>query len=193
MPVEFRTYLARECVTFRTTGERFGGLSNMAPGYPLEVNGVAIRTSEALYQLCRFPHQPDVQRIIVEEASPMTAKMKSKPYRGDSRQDWDSVRVRVMRWCLRVKLVQNWSKFGELLVATEAKPIVEDSRKDDFWGAKPTDTGTLIGRNVLGRLLMELREIVRSEPQTLVCLEPPAIADCLLFGEPIRGIMRGGH
>src|SRR2546426_7568195 len=39
--------------------------------------------------------------------------------------------------------------------------IVEDSRKDDFWGAKASDEGTLVGMNVLGRLLMELREDLR--------------------------------
>ena len=63
-----------------------------------------------------------------------------------------------MRWCLRVKLAQNWQNFAELLLTTEECPIVEESGKNDFWGAKPLENGTLVGRNVLGRLLMELRE-----------------------------------
>jgi ribA/ribD-fused uncharacterized protein len=108
----------------------------MAPGFPLKVNGVLIRTSEALYQACRFPHLPKVQRLIIDEGSPMTAKMKSKSYRSQSRPDWDAVRVRIMRWCLRVKLAQHWETFSRLLLATGDQPIVEDSRKDDFWGAK---------------------------------------------------------
>jgi predicted NAD-dependent protein-ADP-ribosyltransferase YbiA (DUF1768 family) len=55
---------------------------------------------------------PDFQRMVIDETSPMTAKMKSKPYRKDSRPDWEDVRVQVMRWCLRVKLAQNWETFS---------------------------------------------------------------------------------
>ena len=130
----------------------------MAAGFPFEVNGVRIPSSEALYQACRFPHMPEVQRLIISQRSPMTAKMRSKPHRKNSRSDWNQVRVPVMRWCLRVKLAQNWQKFAELLLTTEERPIVEESGKNDFWGAKPLENGTLVGRNVLGRLLMELRE-----------------------------------
>jgi type I restriction enzyme S subunit len=35
--------------------------------------------------------------------------MRSKPFRKDSRPDWDAVRVKIMRWSLRVKLTQNWN------------------------------------------------------------------------------------
>src|ERR1043165_4533284 len=103
-----RTYLRTQCISFRKTDEAFGGLSNMAPGYPVRVNGVRIFTVEALYQACRFPHLPEVQQLIIGQHSPMTAKMVSKPYREDSRPDWDRVRVKVMRWCLRMKLTQHW-------------------------------------------------------------------------------------
>src|SRR5262245_52754392 len=132
---EPRTYLRAECVVFRKTNEAFGGLSNMAPGFPVRINGVLVYTIEALYQACRYPHRPEIQQLIIGQHSPMTAKMVSKPYRKDSRQDWNRVRVKVMRWCLRVKLAQHLSKFSQILLATEARPIVEDSRKDDFWGA----------------------------------------------------------
>ncbi|MEZ5594131.1 MAG: NADAR family protein, partial [Gammaproteobacteria bacterium] len=181
-----RTYERASSVVFLKTNEAFGGLSNMAGGFPLRVNGVRILTSEALYQACRFPHLPDVQRLIIEQRSPMTAKMKSKPHRSNSRRDWFQVRVKIMRWCLRVKLAQNWRKFSELLLETGDRPIVEQSRKDDFWGAKPVDDGTLVGMNVLGRLLMELREAVKAETRETLCfVEPLAIPDFLLGGEPI--------
>src|SRR5581483_637496 len=117
-----------------------------------------------------------VQRLIIGQTSPMTAKMKSKPHRKDSRPDWDRVRVKVMRWCLRVKLAQNWAKFSELLLRTGDRPIVEESRRDEFWGAKPVDEQTLVGRNVLGRLLMELRETFKSEGHgAFRIVEPPDI------------------
>lgn len=184
-----RTYDRSGSIVFLKTNERFGGLSNMAPGFPLRVNGVRIRTSEALYQACRFPHMPEVQQLIISENSPMTAKMRSKPYRRVSRHDWDFVRVKIMRWCLRVKLAQNWGEFGGLLLATGDRPIVEQSRKDDFWGAKVTDEVTLVGMNVLGRLLMELREQLRSdESGSLRFIEPLAISEFLLFGRPIEAV-----
>ncbi|HYC36289.1 MAG TPA: NADAR domain-containing protein [Usitatibacter sp.] len=185
---QVRTYSRSESVVFLKTDEPFGGLSNMAGGYPIRVNGIRILTSEALYQACRFPYLPDVQRMIIGENSPMTAKMRSKPHRKDSRRDWDHVRVRIMRWCLRMKLASNWSAFSELLLRTGDRPIVEQSRKDDFWGAKPVGDGsTLVGMNVLGRLLMELREQVKEHGRdAFLRVELPGIPDFQLLGRPIE-------
>lgn len=186
-----RTYVRSEVVVVYKTKESFGGLSNMASGYPLHINGVRILTSEALYQACRFPHIPDVQREIIGQHSPMTAKMKSKPHRKDSRLDWGEVRYKVMRWCLRVKLAQNYEEFGRLLLATRDRPIVEQSRKDDYWGAKLSDeTGDiLIGQNVLGRLLMELRKKLKDDADGALKTVPPlGIPDFLLLGKPIETV-----
>ncbi len=183
-----RTYSRKDSVVFLKTDAPFGGLSNMAGGYPIHVNGVRILTSEALYQVCRFPHLPDVQKLIIGQVSPMTAKMRSKPYRKDSRPDWDQVRVRIMRWSLRMKLANNWNTFSALLLKTGERPIVEESRKDDFWGAKVVDDGdTLVGMNVLGRLLMELREQVKQQGRDAALdIAPPDIPQFLLFGRPIE-------
>jgi type I restriction enzyme S subunit len=161
----------------------------MAGGFSLQVNGIRVRTSEALYQACRFPHLPELQSLIIEQRSPMTAKMKGKPHQQNSRPDWNRVRVRVMRWCLRVKLAQNWRSFSELLMKTGVHPIVEESRKDAFWGAKPVDDRTLVGMNVLGRLLMELREAVKVESRdSLLRVDPLVIPDFLLGGQPIETV-----
>lgn len=184
----FRTYSRAQAVIVFKTKEDFGGLSNMASGYPLNIQGVRILTTEALYQACRYPHLPDLQREIIGQHSPMTAKMKSKPRRKDSRPDWEEVRYKVMRWCLRVKLAQHYEEFGRLLLATRDRPIVEQSRRDDYWGAKVIDeTGnTLIGQNVLGRLLMELRELLKADfEQALKTVPPLAIPDFLLLGKEI--------
>ncbi len=192
------------------TDEFFGGLSNMASGYPVTVTiaipeeigeaadtwsaddfRIDIPTSEALYQALRFPERQELQHLIIAQNSPMTAKMKSKVYRDlHTREDWDDVRVDVMRWCLRVKLAQNWETFGDLLRETGARQIVEDSRKDDFWGAKPTDDGRLLrGRNVLGKLLMELRDELTGEaPERLQTVEPLGIPDFVLYGHEIERV-----
>src|SRR5262249_37544484 len=82
------------------------------------------------------------------------------------------------------------NRFSELLLATGDRPIVEESKKDEFWGAKPVDSATLIGMNVLGRLLMELREEVRQpgSRERLTELQPLAIPQFLLFERPIEPI-----
>lgn len=185
LSIHSRTYHADEIISFRKTKEEFGGLSNMAPGFPIKVAGVSLRTSEALYQACRFPHMPEVQQLIVNEASPMTAKMRSKPFRKDTRDHWDNIRVPIMKWCLQVKLAQNWNDFSDLLIRTGDKPIVEDSRKDDFWGAIKDEWGTFHGRNVLGRLLMELREKLNTDPDCLKQVAPVKLQKFTLLGKDI--------
>ena len=184
-----RTYQRSSAVVFLKTREKYGGLSNMAGGFPLVVNDVPIRTSEALYQACRFPHIPKVQHEIIAQKSPMAAKMKGKPHRSNSRTDWDSIQIKIMRWCLQVKLAQNWDKFSELLLNTRDMPIVEYSRRDDFWGAKLIDGETLVGTNALGRLLMELRERVKDEPrEDLQYVAPLPIPEFLLYQRPIEPV-----
>jgi type I restriction enzyme S subunit len=184
-----RIYDRANSIVFKKTKEAFGGLSNMAGGFPLCVNGIRILTSEALYQACRFPHLPEVQKLIIAQKSPMTAKMKGKPHRASSRSDWDLVRVKIMRWCLRVKLAQNWAAFSRLLLDTGDRPIVEESRRDAFWGAKPVDEQTLVGMNVLGRLLMELREeVLTRDPHLLLRVEPLAIFHFRLYGQEIQPV-----
>ncbi len=184
--IQTRRYDRRKCIVFRKTKEAFGGLSNMASGYPINANNIIIRTSEALYQACRFPYSADIQKLIIQQKSPMTAKMKSKPFRSQTRNDWDNVKVKIMRWCLRAKLACNLQKFGGLLLETGDKPIVEDSHKDKFWGAAEQKDGLIEGMNVLGRLLMELREELKANgSESLKIVSSPQITDFFLLGKPI--------
>ena len=186
-----KTYARATCVAFRKTKETWGGLSNMAAGFPLSVMGTRILTSEALYQACRFPDLPDVQRAIIAAKSPMSAKMAGKPYRSQTRSDWDEVRVDVMRWCLKVKLKQNWASFEGLLRATEDREIVEESHKDTFWGTKasPGNPDVLIGQNVLGRLLVELRkEVISGSRTATTVIAPLPIGEFLLLEKSIPAL-----
>lgn len=134
----------------------------MAPGFPIKVNNIKISNVECLYQACRFPDNPALQKAIISESNPKASKDLTLPYRDQTRSDWNKVRLKIMRWCLRVKLVQNWEPFSALLLATGNLPIVEESWKDDFWGAKPINESNLVGKNALGRLLMELREEIKN-------------------------------
>ena len=184
-PSDDRMYWRSKSVVFYRTRDHWGFLSNMAPGFPLVVNGLEIPSSEALYQSFRFPHLPHIQSEIISQRSPMVAKMKSRKHYPESRPDWDRVRVAIMRWCLRVKLLQHQGSFGAHLIATGDQPIVEQSRRDRYWGAIPLDEEVLVGRNVLGRLLMELRQQFAHYPQRVLTVAPPLVPDLRLLGRPV--------
>jgi ribA/ribD-fused uncharacterized protein len=180
------------CVVVFRVREEFGGLSNMSNEFPLRVAGLAIGSSEALYQSCRYPRRPDWQREILDAPHAMPAKMKAKKEcrRQQSRPDWPDVQINIMRWVLRVKLAQHLRRFGGLLLSSGSRPIVERSRKDRSWGAVPDANGALVGANWLGRLLMELREelVVRraaGEESSLLRVEPLAIPEMCLLGQEI--------
>jgi ribA/ribD-fused uncharacterized protein len=185
------TYERNKCVVFLDTKGTYGGLSNMASGFPLRVNGIEIRTSEALYQCCRYPHDPATQQWVLDQKSPMWTK-KVPGREGRSRPDWPEIRVQVMRWCLRVKLCQHLDAFGGLLWMSGARPIVEESRKDDFWGTKAQDDGILAGVNVLGKLLMELRAeynaCLGGDRSRFTRVEPLDIPNFRLLGQEIGTI-----
>lgn len=185
--MDIRQYIESEVVSFKSTKAEFGGLSNMAAGFSVNVNGIIIPTVEHLYQACRYPLFPALQEDIIRQDSPMTAKMISKKHLKYTRQDWEKVRFKVMRWCLEVKLSQNWEKFSKVLLETGDKAIVELSTKDKVWAAVK-EGDKLIGTNALGRLLMELRENYVKKNEYQRCIDPLPIPGFLLFGNPIEEV-----
>ena len=56
-----RRYRRSEVISFLRTREEFGGLSNMAAGFTLNISGCLIWTSEALYQALKLPGNPEAQ------------------------------------------------------------------------------------------------------------------------------------
>jgi hypothetical protein len=115
----------------------------------------------------------------------MTAKMISRKYLNDTRNDWNFVRFKIMQWCLEVKLSQNWETFGGLLKQTGNKPIVEFTPRDKIWGAIK-EGNHLKGINALGRLLMQVRELYVKTNEYQRCIQPVSIPHFLLFGHPIE-------
>ncbi len=190
MKQNVREYQIKNVIAFAKTDGHFGALSNMAPGFNLFINEVNIQSSEILYQVCRFPLFPNIQEEIIRTQNPMDAKKISRQYIQYSRQDWDNVKFKIMKWCLEVKLIQNFDKFSDSLLSTDDKTIVEYSTKDAVWGAiLKDDKTTLVGKNALGRLLMELREKVKSgniNKSTVIL--PPNISAFLLFGNLIEEV-----
>lgn len=182
MSLSRRQYQKKECITFKSTKGEFGGLSNMAPNYPVFINDVQIKNVESLYQSLRFPDFPEIQQNILNHKSPISAKEYARQFIDKTRGDWDGSRFKIMKFCLQVKYFYNKQEFGELLLKTKNRQIVEFTYEDKVWGA--TDEGEYYeGTNALGRLLMELREDIKNHTYQL---EVPKIENLRLLGKEIN-------
>ena len=73
------------------------------------------------------------------------------------RRDWESVKVGIMRQAVRAKFTQH-EDLKQLLLATGESKLVEHTENDDYWG----DGGDGSGKNMLGRILMEIRKELSS-------------------------------
>lgn len=160
-----RIYNEKEAAVIFRTREAHGGLSNMAAGMPLLIGNVVFNSSETYYQVLRWPHRPDIQQKVIDSPTAKGSKVVGRSFLDETRDDWMSARIKVMRTALRAKLICHREKTLSMLSETMPLPIVEKSFRDDFWGARPSPDGTLIGRNVLGRLWMELREEINKDPK----------------------------
>lgn len=179
-----RSYDRDACAVFCKTREAFGVFSNMAAGMPLVVDGATWRTSEALYQACRLPEHPALQSRIALALNGMAAKGVAHSAIALTRPDWDTARVHCMRWVLRLKAQQHPETFVAALIESGERPIVEFSMRDTFWGAGPGPGDTLVGCNVLGRLLMQVRAEVLAHGHDRV-VPPPPIPNPRLLGRLI--------
>lgn len=182
---DYRTYDPNAVAPFLRVRDLYGPFSNMAAGYPIRLDGATIGSSEALYQALRFPHLPEFQREVLDQPAPILAKRHAYTRVAETRPDWDRVKVNVMRYVLRAKFGSTQGPLLELLRGTDEAPIVEVSHRDDYWGARPVD-GRLLGRNVLGRLLMELRAELRDHPSGTPLMIEPRFPDPMLLGRPLR-------
>jgi type I restriction enzyme, S subunit len=180
--------LAASAVIYRMM-DQFDDLSNFARDFPLEIHGLVAYTNESLYQALRFPHRPDLQRLLLEEPNPAKVKRISRDYLQDTRPNWETQRKDIMRWCLQIKLAQHRKRIGDLLLASGDRPIVEQAYADQYWGATLQEDGTLRGANVLGLLWMGLRAELHAGhwgPERTV--EPLPIPDFVLDRRAIGSV-----
>lgn len=183
-----RVYDGSASAAFLKTSDRFGAFSNMASRMPLHVAGTHVTSSEALYQALRFPDLPDFQAGILAQKSPVSAKQHARTKVGETRGDWGRTRIAAMRYVLRVKFGAHQERMSDLFVQTAGMPIVEISRRDTFWGARP-EGDRFRGGNVLGRLLMELREEVAGHEVCAPFRVEPRFPNARLLGADLEAEM----
>ena len=156
-----RIYARTEVCGFRYSRQTWGELSNFYPlAVPIAAGPWRFATSEAAYQAAKFATRPDVQRRIAEAPTPRAAAAIGRTPGLGIDPGWNAQRVDVMRWVLRMKREANRVAIDAVLAATGGRPIVEVSTRDPWWGARPV-AERYEGRNVLGRLWMELRQQLR--------------------------------
>ena len=155
-------YPAEQTIGFSFTVAEWGILSNFAKT-PMVVKEVEFACVEQLFHYIRLNNE--MERAEYLKLTPnMGLKMKAKAFkkRGVERSDWREIAVDVMRFCLNHKY-QASAEFRKALADSSDKYIVEDEsnrkKKPDSWGAVlDAVTGEYYGKNIMGRLLMELRE-----------------------------------
>ena len=71
------------------------------------------------------------------------------------RQDWEQVKDYIMFDALTAKFLQ-YDDLLHILMSTKGSKLVEHTRNDKYWG----DGGDGSGKNMLGKLLMLLRDVL---------------------------------
>ena len=164
------SYDANKCIRIHKVDDEWGLLCNFA-NTPIAVGGFTFKSSEQLFQLMKFTDRDVVKRIVngitrndkkCHEVK-KTVKSYEKDYR---REDWGSMIIDAMKFSLQCKYEQS-EAFRQKLESTKGFNIVEDQtsfpkKSPDAWGVKLRE-GQFVGPNLLGRLLMELRDNCRLE------------------------------
>ena len=150
-------YPVKECVAIRKVAEPWGIFGNFART-PIVIDEVMFKTSEQLFQLMKFKDKEPVLAVYNANNPKMTTKHWEKTHR---REDWGKMIVDAMKFCLTKKYEQS-EDFRAELERSRGKFIVEDQtsfpkKTPDTWGVKQQGDN-FVGPNLLGRLLMELRD-----------------------------------
>ncbi len=145
-------------IYFYRVEDEFGEFSNFA-GFPIELEGKIWPTSEHYFQAQKFvATDPAWSGAIRKANTPGIAALMGRDRKRPLRRDWESVKDQVMREALAAKFEQH-PELAELLLSTGDEPLVEHTTNDNYWA----DGGDGSGKNMLGRLLVELRTRLRGQ------------------------------
>lgn len=144
-------------IRFYSTSGEHGYLSNFAR-FPIALEGKRWPTSEHYFQAQKFL-KAEYREQIRSAPTPARAAELGRSRKLPLRRDWESVKVDAMRVAVLAKFTQHADLRDRLLATGDAR-LVEHTENDAYWG----DGGDGSGKNMLGRLLMEVREQLRSAP-----------------------------
>lgn len=143
-------------IRFYSIRDEFGCFSNFAP-YPIELKGKSWKTSEHYFQAQKFAGTPREEEIR-QAKSPMIAARMGRSRKHKMRTDWETVKDDIMRKAVFAKFRQH-EDIRKTLLDTGDATLIEHTTNDRYWG----DGGDGSGKNMLGKILMEVREQLRQE------------------------------
>ena len=143
-----------DTIHFYRVGDEYGYFSNFA-AFPIDLDGRTWPTSEHYFQAQKFESQ-EHQDAIRQTPSPMIAARMGRDRNKPLRRDWEAAKVSIMRKAVHAKFAQH-PQLREQLLATGDAQLVEHTERDSYWG----DGGDGSGQNMLGRILMEVRNELR--------------------------------
>ena len=141
-------------IFFYKVAEQYGEFSNFAP-YGFYIDNKYWKTAEHYFQAKKFL-VPELQENIRNIVSPMKAALEGRNRNNPLRADLELVKDDIMRLAVLEKFKQN-PEIAKLLISTGEKLIFEHTSNDFYWG-----DGLGRGKNMLGIILMETREIIKS-------------------------------
>lgn len=141
-------------IFFYSPAEEWGEFSNFAM-LPITLKGKRWPSSEHYFQAQKFEDPKDRDAVRLAK-TPKEAARLGRDRRRKIRRDWESVKVSVMREAVEAKFQQH-AKARQKLLSTNGSALVERTENDRFWG----DGGDGRGQNMLGRILMEIRDKLR--------------------------------
>lgn len=127
---------------------------------PVTYDGVIYSSAEAAYQAQKTTTSED--RALFAEMKPDVAKQMGKAVK--LRPDWAEVKQQYMQEILRAKFVQN-PQLKEKLLGTGDQLLIEGNTwHDNEWGiCQCPKCRQVKGQNLLGKILMNLRETLRED------------------------------
>jgi len=141
-------------IHFYSVSDEYGEFSNFA-AFSIKLKGKRWPTSEHYFQAQKFKdfgHQEEIRKA----KTPMIAARLGRDRKKKLRRDWDSIRDNVMREAVLAKFTQH-DELKTILLGTGEAKLVENTANDAYWG----DGGDGSGKNMLGRILMEVRDKLR--------------------------------
>ena len=139
---------------YREREQPYGCFSNFSK-HSFEIEGRPWQTVEHYFQAQKFAGTAHEGAIQVAPA-PMTAKTLGNTRDFPLRPDWDTVKDDVMRRAVRAKFEQH-EDIRAVLLGTGDAELIENAPNDYYWGCGADGTG----RNMLGKVLMEVRDALR--------------------------------
>lgn len=143
-------------IKFYSTKGDYGCFSNFSR-HVVELEGKIWRTSEHYYQAKKFAGTP-LENAVRDCATPKEAAAMGRDRSLPMRKDWDNVKDDVMREVVYAKFTQ-LEALKQILLNTGDEVLVEHTENDNYWA----DAGDGSGKNMLGIILMEVRDRIRKE------------------------------